>query len=166
MKRVKRTTVVMKMKTKDNDKTVPFDSSQSDNTTLLLEELVSSGVYSDFKEEYGDCFKDESFSKIFLEILLSRESDIKKAAPMAGISSVYAYQLISGKRKPSRDTIIHMSINLELGIDDVNKLLFSSGKTTLYVKNKRDSVIIYGLSHGFDLDEINALLRREDLLEL
>ncbi len=150
----------------DMDKTIPFDSGQQDDTRLLFDELVSSEVYSEFKDEYGGFFQDESFKNVFLKLMTSRGVDLKNAAELAGISLAYAYQLANGTRKPTRDKLIQIAVKLGLSIEELNSLLLASGKTKLYVKNKRDSVIIYGLSHGFKLEELNVLLRREELLEL
>jgi len=47
-------------------------------------------------------------------------------------------------------------------LDETQKLLKRSGFAQLYVKNRRDAIIIYGLAHKMELDEINDRLYAEE----
>ncbi len=149
-----------------DDKTVPFRCDSEDDTELLLEDLKSRKLYSDFAREHEHHFKEDNFRAVFLSILASLGIEVKDVSDTVDVGRTYVYQIISGKRKPTRDKLIVIALGLELSLKTTNKLLVSAGKKELYVKNKRDSVILYGISHGFSVEDINVLLRREELLEL
>ncbi len=71
------------------------------------------------------------------------------------MSSVYLHQLFAGKRNPSRDRLICLSVGMGVGLDDVQRLLRRCGYAELYARDKRDAIIIYGITHGQDLHAIN-----------
>lgn len=87
-----------------------------------------------------------------------RKSD---AARQAGISEVYLHQILSGLRTPSRNRLICLCIALHAGLEKPQQLLKDSGLAPLYPRNRRDAIILYGMSHGMDLAQINATLRKD-----
>ena len=95
---------------------------------------------------------------------LFQRSGLSKAAlaKRAGTSEVYLYQIFSGERTPSRDRTICLCYGLSATLEETQRLLKCSGLAQLYVKNRRDAIIIYGLAHKMELDEINDRLFAEE----
>ncbi len=151
---------------KVEDETVLFNPKDNDDTQLLLHNLKSKAYYEDFAKECKDQMLDESFKLVLSDIIFKRGYEVQEFADEVGISKAYAYQLLNGSRRPTRDKLVMIAIRLELSLKETNRLLVAAEKKELYVKNKRDSVIIYAISHGFILEELNELLREEDLLEI
>lgn len=75
---------------------------------------------------------------------------------------MYLYQIFSGERTPSRDRTICICYGLSATLEETQDLLKRSGFAELYVKNRRDAIIIYGLVHKIDLNEINDRLYAEE----
>ncbi|MBQ5953667.1 MAG: helix-turn-helix transcriptional regulator [Lachnospiraceae bacterium] len=79
-------------------------------------------------------------------------------ARKAGISEFYLYQILKGLRKPSRDMLLAVCLGLGCTEEQTEKLLKSGGYSPLYVRFKRDSVILYGIIHGCDALKVNDML--------
>ncbi len=129
------------------------------STGELLDILKSKKEYKDFlNEEIGElCF--ESLSE-YLEILLA-EKNLKKAEVIdrSNIDKNYAYQIFNGNKKnPSRDKVIMIAFGMQLDLTETRKLLKMSGLNDLYVRNPRDSVIIYCIYNGLSLIDANEYL--------
>lgn len=105
---------------------------------------------------------DEYLSKPLCEIVggIIKDKKLKKADVVArsGLNRIYAYQILSGKRVPSRDKLIALCFGLLSGLEETDKLLKLAGYSTLYAKNKRDSIIIFAINSGKSVFSANELL--------
>ena len=70
----------------------------------------------------------------------------------------YVYKVFSGRRRASRDVLIAICFGMGLSLDEAQPLLRAAGFARLDPRNRRDSVIIYGLCHGVEIDEVNDIL--------
>ena len=55
-----------------------------------------------------------------------------------------------------------LCFGLSATLEETQELLKHNGLAQLYVRNRRDAILIYGLSHGMELAEINDKLFAED----
>jgi len=62
----------------------------------------------------------------------------------------YGYWILSGKRIPTRNCLIQMSLILGLDAEQINYLLRLAGKSPLYVRNMVDAKVFYVLNHHMD----------------
>lgn len=90
------------------------------------------------------------------------ESGIKKSELFrhAQIERSYGYQIIKGRRLPSRDKVIALALSLSLDLEKTNRLLKLSDHSVLYPQVPRDAVIIYCLIHHADVIQTNETLSR------
>ena len=93
---------------------------------------------------------------------LSKADVIKKA----DINEIYGYQILSGKRTPSRNKLIHLCIGAEFSLDDTNETLNVAGFSPLFPKIKRDSIIIFGIQNNYPIWQINESLYAHQLESL
>lgn len=70
----------------------------------------------------------------------------------------YYYEVVGGKRIPSRDKIIRLILAMHLSLDDCQKTLRICGLSELYPRFRRDSIIIYAINHELTVFELNELL--------
>ena len=112
-------------------------------------------------KQYLDNNDDEYISTTISEHLntLLKERNLKKADVIkkSGINNVYAYQIFSGIKHPSRDRLLQLALAMGLTTEQTQRLLKIGGSAALYPRIKRDSVIIYSLNNNisvFDCDEI------------
>lgn len=95
---------------------------------------------------------------------LCKEKSITKAevARQAGTSEVYLYQVLSGRRTPSRDRLLCICIGMETSLEEIQDLLKQLGYAPLYPKHRRDAIIIHGILHHTPLTAINDILFSEN----
>ena len=132
------------------------------NTSDLQRELTSAPDLSRFLSENREEFIDHSFSQQLAELF--QRSGLTKAAlaKRASISEVYLYQIFAGNRLPSRDRTLCLCIALGAQLEETQELLRRSGYAQLYVKDRRDAIILYGVDRSMGLHEINDKLFAEN----
>lgn len=129
------------------------------STDELLEILKSKVTYEDFfSQEIGELL----FSSIseYLEMLIN-EKGLKKSEVIerANLDKNYAYQIFNGtKTNPSRNKIIMLSFGMGLTLNETRKLLKLCSISDLYIRNPRDSIIIFCLTKGKSIIECNEYL--------
>ncbi|MCD7723865.1 MAG: hypothetical protein LUH82_08015 [Clostridiales bacterium] len=129
------------------------------STSELMEILKSKKTYKDFLNEEIEelCFS--SISE-YLEMLLV-EKKLKKSDVInkSNLDKNYAYQIFNGnKTNPSRDKIIMLAFGMQLSLGETRKLLKICSLNDLYIRNPRDSVIIYCLYNSLPLMAANEYL--------
>ena len=94
-----------------------------------------------------------------LQALFDQQDMSKSAlAKASGISEVYLHQVFSGRRTPSRDRLLCLCIGLGASTEETQSLLQQAHHAPLYARDKRDAVLLFGLSHSLTLPEINDAL--------
>jgi transcriptional regulator with XRE-family HTH domain len=115
----------------------------------------------DFKQYMKD--NEEKFITItlpeYLELLLgSRNCTKKEIVKSAGIEKSYLYQIFNGRRKPSRDKLLRISLALRLSLEDTQKLLLIAEKPILYPTKKRDAALMCLINTKHSLHETQIYL--------
>lgn len=73
----------------------------------------------------------------------------------SNLNEIYAYQILSGVRRPSRDKLLSICFAMKATLAETQSLLKQSGFAPLYVRCHRDSIIIFALTHGHSLMQLN-----------
>ena len=74
----------------------------------------------------------------------------------------YLYQVLSGRRNPSRDRLLCICFGLGTSVEETQRLLQQAGFAPLYPRLRRDAVILHGIAHGTPLAEVNDRLFDEN----
>ena len=131
----------------------------SKTTEDLLKTLLRTDEYSQFQE-----LKDNGIVSLaeHLDALLDQKETSKaEVIYRAGLDTVYGYQIFNGTRKPSRDKLLQLAFGFPLTYKETLTLLRIAGVGSLYVRRRRDSIIIFALNKGFSLEQLNELLKQE-----
>ena len=131
----------------------------SKTTGDLLKTLLRADEYSQFQE-----LKDNGVVSLeeHLDALLDqKETSRAEVIYRAGLDTVYGYQIFNGTRKPSRDKLLQLAFGFPLTYKETLTLLRIAGVGSLYVRRRRDSIIIFALNKGFSLEQLNELLEQE-----
>jgi len=70
----------------------------------------------------------------------------------------YTYQILGGRRNPTRNFLLRIAIFLKLPLDETQRMLSIAQRAQLYPRNRFDAAIIFALEHEMSLDETNILL--------
>lgn len=132
------------------------------STKELNRELTAAPDLKRFLEDNREQFQETGFQELLQELF--HNSGISKAtlAKRSETSEVYLYQIFSGTRTPSRDRVLCLCFGLPATLEQTQELLRIGGMAQLYPKNRRDAVIMYGLTHRLELAEVNDLLFAEN----
>lgn len=120
-------------------------SGQDTDLDRYFEENPTSFINVDIKE----------FWKKAVDTPSKTKSDIINKADM---SYCYFYDVINGRKIPSKDKIIRIALAMNLSLDDCQEALRISGKSALYPRIKRDSILIYAINKGYSIYQTNDLL--------
>lgn len=127
-------------------------------TAQLLNELSNAKNLNYVLDKNEGSFVDTPARDYLRELIEGQERSKADIARRAGISTVYLYQLLSGERTPSRNRILSLSLAMELDITRTQELLRRCGFAPLYARDRRDAVILYGLTHGQSVEEVDSAL--------
>lgn len=120
-------------------------SGQDTDLDRYFEKNPTSFINVDIKEFWKNAVDTSSKTK----------SDIINKADM---SYCYFYDVINGRKIPSKDKIIRIVLAMNLSLDDCQEALRISGKSALYPRIKRDSILIYAINKGYSIYQTNDLL--------
>lgn len=130
-------------------------------TQQLLEQLESISVkeeLSNFIAEHrldsGSLRFYEYFEQSFSEKGLSKSEVVKDSL----ISRTYAYQILEGRKHPSRDKVIAFCLAARMDLEQVQRALSLSGNGELYSRSKRDAILIFAVNNRLDVMTANELL--------
>lgn len=84
-----------------------------------------------------------------------KKSDIIK---QSGIATSYAYEILNGFKIPTRDKVLRFLIALQMDFEDVQTILKKCSYPTLYIRMKRDSIIIFAITNHKSVVETNIML--------
>ena len=82
---------------------------------------------------------------------------LRKADVVRGslLSRAYVYQIFSGEKSPSRNTLLALAFGLRLSDEETQALLKNP---ELYARDERDAIILFALQKGKTIFEANTLL--------
>lgn len=133
------------------------------STSTLMNELNSSSQIDKYLKENSNFIIEKKLFKYLQEKLdekgLSKSDVIKKSE----INEIYGYQILSGKRFPSRNKLLCICIGAEFSVEETNEVLRVAEFSPLYPKLKRDSVIIFCIKNRYPIWRINEELFDHDL---
>jgi len=128
------------------------------NTDELQAELMSADSISEYISKNEADFVDERVTQLIADAFRKKGMTKAELARRAGCSTVYVHQVFSGRRCPSRDKTLCLCVGMGASMDETQHLLKAAGYAALYPASRRDSVIIFGLAHGYTLAEIDEKL--------
>lgn len=123
------------------------------------EELLSLLQNLDIEEfKKADSFQNVNIADYLNEVLNSHGLQAKDVIIKLNMERSYAYQILKGRRNPTRNFLIRIALLCKLSVDDTQKLLTAGNRPILYPRNRFDATILYGIQHQLSEDKINELL--------
>lgn len=130
-------------------------------TDELMNALSESSSIQNYIKSEQDYFIDSTISNYLNELIQVKSLKKSNVIKNSELNEIYGYQIFAGKRIPSRDKLIAISFGMSLSLEETQALLKYAGYAPLYPKQKRDSFIIWGITHHFSMYQINELLYNE-----
>lgn len=129
------------------------------NTDDLFEELKKKNTdFSKYLSKNKDSFVDVNLKAFWNALYEKSEKTKSNIVNNAEISYIYFYEILQGKKVPTKDIIVRLILSMGLTLDDCQKALKTCSHAPLYPKIKRESCLIYAIEHGYSVHETQALL--------
>ncbi len=128
------------------------------STDELMKILKNKNSYDDFIRENNTSMNDQSLTEALEYLLMVNNISKADAISHSNLQRNYAYQIFSGQRIPSRDKLIMLCIGMNADQEQTSNLLRKIKAAPLYAKDKRDSIILFGIMHRISVIDINILL--------
>lgn len=140
---------------------------QKKTTSNLEKSLKKYKSLDRFLAENENIFEEVPLAEQLQALIESKGLKRSDVIKTSNLNEVYGYQIISGVRRPSRDKLLCLCCAMGATFAETQLLLKENGFAPLYVKNRRDSIIIFALEHKKTLIELNDALfeRGEDILQ-
>ena len=103
-----------------------------------------------------DSFK--TFPEYYRSLPKVKETTDSALIELSGIERSYYYQIMKGKRHPSRDKILRLCIGAGLTLRETTRALELSENAPLYPKSRRDIIITVAINQSTTVIDTNLLL--------
>ncbi len=128
-------------------------------TEDLLNELLFSNSVSDYFEQ--ETLPNRSLSEYLNELLEQHKLKKSEIIRQGQLDPTYAYEIFSGaKTSVARDKVLQLAFGMHLDVRETQRLLKHAGVSELYVKQRRDALILYCVGQGYSLEKTEQELFR------
>lgn len=131
-------------------------------TTGELMQLLSSAKNISDLKQYTDALADMTSSVTFPEylneLMHARGVTASKLISAAQIQRNYGYQILDGRRSPSRDKVISLCLALKLELPETQRALTAHKKRTALFQKQTDSILILHFGKKLSVIVTNVLL--------
>ena len=133
-------------------------STKTSDLESLLTSLKKDTDLDKFLDSNKDILDTITFSEYFNNIC--KEKNIKKSILIidSNMSRSYCYEVLRGDKIPDRDNALKLCLAAKLNLDETNRVLKLTNNGLLYPKITRDSIIIFCISKGYTLMQLDYLL--------
>lgn len=123
------------------------------------EELITLLQNLDIEEfKKSDSFQDINITAYLNELLNRHGLQAKDIIIRLNMERSYTYQILNGRRQPTRTFLIRIAFLCKLSVDETQKLLSAGSRPILYPRNRFDAAVLYCLQHQLNEEELNKLL--------
>ncbi|MDD7602578.1 MAG: XRE family transcriptional regulator [Firmicutes bacterium] len=126
------------------------------STANLENELRSCDSLDTFLQENRDELSTDSLTVQLQTLIASKRMTKTDVVKASNLNEVYAYQILSGARRPSRDKLLCLCFAMKATLEETQFLLREGRFPPLYVRDQRDSIILYALAHGYTILQLNS----------
>lgn len=126
-------------------------------STEELLELLENLDIEEFKKE--ESFQNVDMSTYLNDLLSQHNLQAKDVILKLNMERSYAYQILNGRRNPTRNFLIRIAFLCQLSVDETQKLLSAGNRPILYPRNRFDAAVLYCIQHALSAEELNELLK-------
>lgn len=139
----------------------------SKETKELLDELKGKNIdINTYLESNSDSLIEINLKKFWNDVVNNSGMSKSDIINKSDFGYVYFYDVINGRKIPSTDKIVRLALAMKMTLEQCQTALKYSGKSPLYPRLKRDSILIFAINHNYDIYQTAELLLNEGLEEL
>lgn len=92
------------------------------------------------------------------DILREHEMSAAEYIVTMNLERSYGYQLLNGRRRPSRDLLVRTAILFHLNLEETQRLLKIGNREVLYPRVRKDAIAIFAIEKELSLFEYQELV--------
>lgn len=131
---------------------------QKKTTSKLEKNLKEYNTLNRYFDENKDELATETLAAQLQNLIEAKGLSRAEVVKESNLNEIYAYQIISGVRRPSRDKLLCLCFALKATLEETQSLLKRNGFAPLYARNERDSIMFFAIEHGMSLFQLNETL--------
>jgi len=126
-------------------------------TEELLNQITQTANLENYITQHEAEFEKDTVASFLDKMIAKKQLRIADIAARSGKGD-YVYKVIQGTRSATRDILLAIAIGMQLEIEETQSLLKIAGTATLNPRNRRDSIVIYGIANKLKITEICEIL--------
>lgn len=136
------------------------------DTSKLLTMIRRSGDFSEVDKCLEEIPDSQGLGEYLYQLMEKYKMQPKDVIQLSGIERSYFYHILSGQKSPGRNILLRVCFCLSANLDETNQALRYASHGALYPKVRRDALIIYAITHKYDMRQVNAKLIEQGELPL
>lgn len=128
------------------------------STVKLMEELLQGDEFSSYAKANESLLAADTLAERLFALMERKEAKKAEVVEASQLNKIYAYQILSGKRIPTRDKLLCLCIAIDLTLDEIQGLLKISGYAPLYPKIERDALLLFCIKEKQSVVDTNQWL--------
>lgn len=130
-------------------------------TDELMESLSDENCsLDDYFSDNDDSFVNEDIKEFWENLIAKNGCSKSNIINKADFSYCYFYDIINGRKMPTKDKVVRLSLAMRLTLEECQKALKISGRSALYPRVRRDSILIYALENQLTIFRTDELLKK------
>lgn len=130
-------------------------------TTELLKELKrQSCSLPEYLSKHKESFVVEDIKNFWSNLIEEKKYSKSNIINKSDFSYCYFYDVINGRKMPTKDKVVRLALAMKMTVDECQQALKISGRSALYPKVRRDSVLIYAIEQKMTIMQCNSLLEK------
>ena len=134
-------------------------------TDTLMRRIFKAESVEDALRQNAPSMHSEGFCECLNKLCREQNAVPEQVIRRAQIDRSYGHQLFNGTRKPSRDKVLQLAFGFGLDVEQTQRLLRAAGKSLLYPRLRRDTVILFALGKSMSVFELQELLEQIEPLK-
>lgn len=126
-------------------------------TEELVNEITQGKSVAEYLASNRGEFFDIPLSAHLKELLQKKGMRVSQAADKSN-KGEYIYQVFRGIKNPGRDVVLCIALAMKLDLEETQHLLRIGRMACLDARNRRDSMVIFGIARGISVAEVNDIL--------
>lgn len=113
-----------------------------------------------YLSDNDDQFVNEDIKEFWENLITARNYSKSNIINKSDFSYCYFYDVINGRKMPTKDKVVRLGLAMKLTLDECQKALKISGRSALYPRIRRDSILIYAIENHLTVFQCDALLSK------
>lgn len=133
------------------------DREREETTSRLLTAIRNADTFQDALSHHAPG-QDPTLAQTLYEMMEKKGLAPKDMIALTGMERSYFYHIFNGTKHPGRNMVLRIGFGLKASLAEMNCLLKVAGFSELYSKRRRDTVLIFAVTHEMTMEEANDLL--------